>query len=104
MNNEQEFEYITSPKGKKAKLKELKVGKIYLYKGLYKYRLIIHIFENGKIAYHDGIGPGVCTPAHFITMCPYEATNEEVEIIDNKWRKWKNYKTLEEIKEEINNS
>lgn len=73
---------ITRPSGKYATATKLKVGGVYLYKGLYKYRKILTINGNDVVYIDDWGHLGQCSKQHFVSKCPYEATDDEVEFLD----------------------
>lgn len=78
---------IEEPSGAYVTPKKLEVDKKYLYKGFYKYRQIIGIDESINMVYYttsNGKHLGQCTKQHFVSVCPYEATTEEVLFLDKK--------------------
>lgn len=84
-------EFIKEASGEKITASKLKVGQQYTYKDPYKYRLIVEI-DGDDVFYEDRCGGfdtinGSCSKSHFVRMCPYEATPEEVKFIDKWWKR-----------------
>ncbi len=76
---------ITEPKGKRVFPSTLKRGKLYLYKGLYKYSKVIGLNEKHVHYLSDTGREGCCTRQHFVRTYPTELTKEEHKIIQKDW-------------------
>jgi len=74
--------HIERPSGEYVTASKLKVGKAYLYCGLYKWREIVEIVDDG-VYYTDDLGhAGYCSKTHFAQRCPHEATDAELYFLD----------------------
>lgn len=77
--------FIESPSGKKITASKLEVGKTYLHQNFHFLRMIVALNET-LVFYTEEFGPGYCSKTHFATICPYEATDEEIEFLTTKQR------------------
>ena len=78
---------IKEPSGKKITASTLEAGKTYLHKNKSLLRTIVNIIGN-EVHYTDMfISPYFrpCSKAHFASICPNEATLQEIEYIKNSY-------------------